>query len=160
MPQAGLAVVIAGMSGASAWKVEKIQVMAPGETVSVGGYDYTFEGAHAVAGPNYRAIRATFAVKRDGRPVTMLEPEKRTYAVERRQTTEAAIHTTFWGDLYAVIGDSKGAGGAFVTRIYFNPLVAWMWGGVLIMVTGGLISLTDRRHRVGAPVRRRKPAVA
>jgi cytochrome c-type biogenesis protein CcmF len=92
--------------------------------------------------------------------VVTLHPEKRTYSVERQQTTEAAIHTTFWGDLYAVIGDPSGTGGAFVTRIYFNPLVAWMWGGTLIMVIGGLVSLTDRRHRVGAPVRRRKPAAA
>ena len=43
--------------------------------------------------------------------------------------------------------------GAFVTRIYFNPLVVWMWIGTLVMVTGGAISLTDRRYRVGAPAR-------
>ena len=36
----------------------------------------------------------------------------------------------------------------------FNPLVGWMWAGVMIMVSGGLISLSDRRHRIGAPSRR------
>ena len=66
--------------------------------------------------------------------VVVLAPEKRTYPVEGRQTTEAAIHTTFRGDLYAVIGDAVADGGGYVTRIYFNPLVAWMWGGVTIMV--------------------------
>jgi cytochrome c-type biogenesis protein CcmF len=160
LAHAGLAVVIAGMTGAGVWKVERIQVMAPGETIRVAGFDYTFEGARVVSGPNYSAIRGSLAVHRDGHPVVTLHPEKRTYSVERQQTTEAAIHTTFWGDLYAVIGDPSGTGGAFVTRIYFNPLVAWMWGGTLIMVAGGLVSLTDRRHRVGAPVRRRKPAAA
>ncbi len=160
LAHAGLAVVIAGMTGAGVWKVERIQVMAPGETIRVAGFDYTFEGARVVSGPNYSAIRGSLAVHRDGHPVVTLRPEKRTYSVERQQTTEAAIHTTFWGDLYAVIGDPSGTDGAFVTRIYFNPLVAWMWGGTLIMVAGGLVSLTDRRHRVGAPVRRRKPAAA
>ena len=65
-----------------------------------------------------------------------------------------------WGDLYVVIGDPQGTAGAFVTRIYFNPLVAWMWAGLLIMVAGGVLSLTDRRYRVGAPMRRRQPAAA
>jgi cytochrome c-type biogenesis protein CcmF len=165
LAHAGLAVAIAGMTGAGVWKVESIQVLAPGESVTVGGYHYLFEGAERRRGPNYTALGGTFAVSRDGRPVTTLFPEKRTYPVERRQTTEAAIHTTFWGDLYAVIGDPAGNGGGYVTRIYFNPLVAWMWGGVSIMVVGGMLSLSDRRHRVGAPTRRRtvgraKPAPA
>jgi cytochrome c-type biogenesis protein CcmF len=139
--------------------------MKPGDTVTVGSYDYLFEGAERHPGPNYTAVAGRFSVSRDGRPVVVLTPEKRTYPVERRQTTEAAIHTTFWGDLYAVIGDPAGNDGGYVTRIYFNPLVAWMWGGVAIMVVGGLLSLTDRRHRVGAPARRRatgrvKPAPA
>ena len=90
---------------------------------------------------------------KNGRPVMTLVPEKRVYDVSQRPTTEAAIHTTFFGDLYAVIGDKDDSGG-FVTRIYFNPLVGWMWAGVMIMVFGGLISLSDRRHRVGAPMRR------
>ena len=160
LAHAGLAVAIAGMTGAGVWKVESIQVMAPGETVTVAGYDYRFDGAEHGQGPNYGILAGTFTVSRDGRPVVVLTPEKRTYPVEGRQTTEAAIHTTFWGDLYAVIGDPAGTGGGYVTRIYFNPLVAWMWGGVMIMVVGGVLSLTDRRHRVGAPTRRRASARA
>ena len=45
--------------------------------------------------------------------IETLFPEKRTYPVEGRQTTEAAIYTTFWGDLYAVIGDAAGDGGGY-----------------------------------------------
>ena len=66
-------------------------------------------------------------------------------------TTEAAIRPTFLGDLYAVIGDREEKSGGYVTRIYFNPLVPWMWVGAIFMVLGAAISLTDRRHRVGAP---------
>jgi len=83
---------------------------------------------------HYMVIRAEPSTTYYGRPVVVLAPEKRTYPVEGRQTTEAAIHTTFRGDLYAVIGDAVADGGGYVTRIYFNPLVAWMWGGVTIMV--------------------------
>jgi cytochrome c-type biogenesis protein CcmF len=64
------------------------------------------------------------------------------------------------GDLYAVIGDAEGGDGGFVTRLYFNPLVGWMWAGGLIMVLGGALSLSDRRHRIGAPARKAGVAAA
>ena len=45
-------------------------------------------------------------------------------------------------------------------RLYHNPLVLWIWGGAAIMALGGLVSLTDRRLRVGAPRPARLPARA
>ena len=80
-------------------------------------------------------------------------PEKRTYTVSRQPTTEAAIEPTFFGDLYAVIGDPDDKGG-YITRLYYNPLVPWMWAGALIMMLGAGVSLTDRRYRIGAPSKR------
>lgn len=156
----GLAVLVAGVVGSSAWKIEKIQVMTSGDTVTVAGYDFRFDGARDLQGPNYVATRGLFTVSRNGEKIVLLKPEKRLYPVQQRPTTEAAIHSTFLGDLYAVIGDAEGAPGHFVTRIYFNPLVPWIWGGILIMILGGLISLSDRRHRVGVPSRRRAVAAA
>ena len=156
----GLAITIAGMSGAGAWQTESVQAMKPGETVTVAGYDFTFDGAKDGQGPNYSIVRGTFLVTKNGQPVATLDPEKRVYTVTKRPTTEAAIHSTFWGDLYAVVGDKDKATGAYVTRIYFNPLVAWMWGGVLVMVGAGITSLTDRRHRIGAPAGRRVAGTA
>ena len=149
----GLAVVIVGITGSSAWKEEHIQVMKPGETVRVAGYDYTFLGAREAEGPNYIATVGSFGVARDGREITRLEAEKRVYPVEGRPSTEAAIHTMVSGDLYAVIGDED-KGGGYVTRLYFNPLVAWIWGGSALLVLGALVSLSDRRHRIGAPARK------
>ncbi|NQU57321.1 MAG: cytochrome c biogenesis protein CcsA, partial [Rhodospirillales bacterium] len=156
----GMAITIAGMAGAGGWKVESIQVMKPGETVNVAGYDYTFKGARQAQGPNYTIIEGIFQVTKDGRDVTTLKAEKRNYPVRQMPTTEAAIYSMISGDLYAVIGDPDGNEGGFVTRIYFNPLIAWMWVGSLVMVFGGVISISDRRYRIGAPARRaRKPAV-
>ena len=147
----GLALSIIGMAGAGTWTVESIQVMKPNDTVAVSGYDFTFKGAQPSRGPNYSAIMGHFSVRRNGHHITNLVAEKRFYYVSQQPTTEAAIHTTLAGDLYAVIGDAGGSDGAFITRLYFNPLVIWMWIGVLIMVTGGAVSLSDRRHRIGPP---------
>jgi len=62
-------------------------------------------------------------------------------------------------DLYAVLGDEQ-AGGGHSIRLYFNPLVRFIWLGALIMFTGGAVSLSDRRLRVGAPIRARSRIAA
>ena len=98
-------------------------------------------------------IEGKFEVTKDDKLVTVLRAEKRNYPVRQMPTTEAAIHSLFSGDLYAVIGEPEGNDGKFVTRLYFNPLVAWMWAGSLIMAFGAFISISDRRYRVGAPSR-------
>ncbi|MGY9002356.1 MAG: heme lyase CcmF/NrfE family subunit, partial [Rhodospirillales bacterium] len=158
MAHFGVAIAIAGITGAGAWKVESVQVMKPGEKVTVSGYEYEFKGASSLQGPNYTISRALFIVRKDGKVFTSMEPEKRFYPVQNMPTTEAAIHSTLWGDLYVVVGDPQGTDGGFVTRIYFNPLVIWMWVGGLLMMSGGFLSLTDRRYRIGAPTRRQARA--
>ena len=170
----GVGIFIAGVTASSAWQTEKVQLVRPGETVDVAGYNFTFKGAVEEQGPNYVARRGTFEVTRNGRPVATLYPAKRFYPVQRQTTTEAAIHTLWIADLYAVIGDpdegsrENGAAafpsrndGAWAARLYYNPLVPWIWLGAIIMAFGGGLSLTDRRHRVGAPVPARpRPAPA
>jgi len=159
LAHSGLAVAIAGMTASAAWQGEVVRVMKPGEVAELGGYSYRLEGVETLRGPNYTSETATFAVQRDGRAVARLTPEKRRYDVQRRETTEAAIHTTGLADLYAVIGDPDGRGG-WTVRLYHEPLVPWIWAGALLMVAGGAVSLSDRRLRVGAPSRRRKAAPA
>jgi len=154
----GLALAIAGMTGAGSWKVESIQTMKPGEMVNVGGYEFTFNGAEQSKGPNYDIVTGKFTARKDGKVVTEMLAEKRAYRVRSMPTTEAAIHTMISGDLYAVIGDPEGNEGAYVTRLYFNPLVVWMWIGAIVMVLGGAVSVTDVRHRIGVPHRRRSAA--
>ncbi|MFA6022089.1 MAG: cytochrome c-type biogenesis CcmF C-terminal domain-containing protein, partial [Rhodospirillales bacterium] len=157
LTHAGLAVFIAGMTASSAWKEESVQSQKIGETVTVAGYAFTLKTVQDVQGPNYIASRGTFEVTKDGAHFAVMQPQKRTYKMPPMPTTEAAIETTFLGDVYAVVGDASSDGG-YVTRLYFNPLVVWMWFGTGMMVFGGLVSLSDRRHRVGAPTRAHVPA--
>ena len=150
---AGAGMVIIGIVGSTAWQEEKLQVMRQGESVSVGAYEIKFEGATPVAGPNYDAVRGNFRVSRNGAEVAVMQPEARNYKDPPMDTTEAAIRTGWRGDLYAVIGDPTGDG-SWSTRFYEKPLIHWIWIGALAMVFGGFVSLSDRRHRVGAPARR------
>ena len=152
---AGLAVVVAGIVASQAWQTERIELIHAGDEIDVAGYTFTFGGVREIRGPNYTAQRGEFVVTRDGRPVALLYPEKRFYPVKQQPTTEAAIHTTWMADLYAVIGEPDGSGGWSV-RLYHNPLVPWIWLGAVVMVLGGAVSLTDRRLRIGAPARRKR----
>lgn len=93
-----------------------------------------------------------FTVTRGGKAVTELTPSKREFTVERSGTTEAGIHASWRGDLYAVLGDQL-KDGAYSVRLYFNPLVRFIWLGAVVMFVGGGVSLSDRRLRVGAPKR-------
>ena len=117
-----------------------------------------FDGVAPAQGPNYSAERATFTVFRDGEQIAVMQPEKRFYPVSATQTTEAAIRTTLMADLYVVIGDQTVGQDIWAVRMYHNPLVPWIWFGSLMMFGAGLVSLSDRRHRVGAPTRARAPA--
>ncbi|MFO1060780.1 MAG: heme lyase CcmF/NrfE family subunit [Dongiaceae bacterium] len=157
LAHAGLAVAILGITGASAWKGEVIRIMHPGESVSLAGVDYRFDGVEPAVGANYRVERGRFTASRDGRTIAVLTPERRFYPVQQQTTTGAALHTTLLNDLYAVLGEPDGKGG-WTVRIYDQPLVPLLWIGFLIMALGGVVSLSDRRLRVGAPQRARRAA--
>jgi cytochrome c-type biogenesis protein CcmF len=148
----GLAVAIIGMTGSTAWRSESVKAMKIGDTVTLGDFVYRFDGVEPAKGPNYLAERATFSVSRDGKPYTVLHPERRQYEVQEMPTTEAAIESSVRGDIYAVIGDRAGPQ-SWAVRIYHQPLVPWIWVGGVLMALGGVVSLSDRRYRIGVPNR-------
>jgi cytochrome c-type biogenesis protein CcmF len=150
----GLALVVLGIVASETWQVEAIQTMRPGDRVGVGPYVFAFEGVADAEGENYKALRGRFVVTQGGRQVASMEPEQRRFTHPPMTTTEAAILPNLARDLYATVGDPDSAGG-YGTRLYFKPLVSWIWLGALVMAFGGALSLTDRRFRVGAPTRRR-----
>jgi cytochrome c-type biogenesis protein CcmF len=151
LAHAGLGVTIAGIAGMSQAS-EKIVLLHPGEAATVAGYEWRLQSLGDRDGPNYAARVATVTVSRDGQPVVTLKPERRSFPVQQITTTEAKISTNGFRDLYAVLGDERDGGA--IMRLHVNPLAPWIWLGALVMAMGGLLSLSDRRLRVGAPVRR------
>ncbi len=164
LAHAGLAVVMLGMIGSSAWKSEQVVFVEPGSEVSIAGYDVRFEGVKRGPGVNWVADTATLIVRRNGAEVTRLYPERRFYPVAGSSTTESAILSRPSGDLYASISEPSSeeakAAGRWTLRILFEPLVGFLWLGGAMLIGGGLLSLSDRRLRVGAPRRRAAPAAA
>ena len=68
-------------------------------------------------------------------------------------TTEAAIETYGFSQLYLQLGEASGDNGR-VVRAWYKPYVTLIWLGAVVMALAGFLSLSDRRLRVGAPRRR------
>jgi cytochrome c-type biogenesis protein CcmF len=151
----GLAVSVLGVATVTNYQVERDLRMAPGDTTQIGGRQVRFVGVHNVPGPNYRAVQGDFELSRgDAAPLTM-HPEKRDYFSSGQPMTSAAIDTTPLRDIYVSLGEPLD-GGAWAVRVYYKPLVSWIWAGGLLMALGGLTAAADRRYRMqrrnpGAP---------
>ena len=155
----GLAITVIGVAALTAWQTEDIRVMQIGDSFEHDGYTIALGEVHEAQGPNYLSTMATMTVSRDGREVATLHPEKRVYPVAGMPTTEAAIDSGLFRDVYLVIGDPQ-QGGGWAVRTYVKPFANWIWAGCIIMGVGGLFSLSDRRYRVAAGARRQAAAPA
>lgn len=149
----GVAAFIVGVTMVKGFETERDVKMEPGDTVSVGGYDFRFIGVREEKGPNYVALAGDVELSRDGKVLRHLNPQKRNYFSSAMPMTEAAIDTGFTRDVYVSLGepiDKNQPEGAWAVRVYHKPFVDWIWWGCLMMAAGGLLAASDRRYRVRA----------
>ncbi|MFL4989110.1 MAG: heme lyase CcmF/NrfE family subunit [Microvirga sp.] len=149
----GLGVSLLGIVCETQWGAERIASVKPGQTLELRGYELRFDGLEERQGPNYRELAGRFTVSRNGETIAVMEPAKRSFPARENATTEAALMTRGFSQLYLSLGD-PGSDGAINVRLYHKPLVLLIWLGAVVMALGGALSLSDRRLRVGAP----KPA--
>jgi len=154
----GIAVTLLGVVSAGTWASERIVGLKPSHTVSLSGFDLTFDGLVQRSGPNYRELVGKFTVRRGSVPIATMEPAKRSFESRGTTTTEAALLTRGFSQLYLSLGDVNDDGSVAI-RLYYKPLVLLIWIGAIVMMLGGALSLSDRRLRIGAPRPAAKPAV-
>ncbi|MDT8399115.1 MAG: heme lyase CcmF/NrfE family subunit [Pseudomonadales bacterium] len=142
----GMAVIILGVSLTSQYSVEKDVLMAPGDSLTIGRYEFVFEGSVKEPGPNYEADVGTLRVLKNGAQYLTMHPEKRRYYARGDFQTEADINVGLFRDLFTALGDPREAG-AWVVRIHVKPFVFWIWMGAFLMAMGGVVAITDRRYR-------------
>jgi cytochrome c-type biogenesis protein CcmF len=156
LAHAGLGVALIGVVCETTWNSEYIGTMRPGDLIPLAGYELKLDGISQRQGPNYREQVATFTVNLGGGDkLAVMTPSKRNFTSRGASTTEAALLARGFSQLYVSLGDTTADGGITV-RIYHKPLVLLIWFGPVLMAFGGVLSLSDRRLRVGAP----KPARA
>ena len=159
----GIAVFIVGVTMVGAYQAEKDVKMEVGDTVSVGGYTFRFNGVRPAQGPNYRALVGDIDLVSEDRTIRKMFPEKRFYVASSMPMTEAAIDTGLLRDVYVSLGepiDKARPDAAWAVRVYYKPFVDWIWGGCVLMALGGLVAMTDRRYRVKAAAHSPAPPVS
>jgi cytochrome c-type biogenesis protein CcmF len=152
---AGLGIALIGIVCETTWNSEYIGTMKPNDVTKLAGYELKLDGLSQRQGPNFRELLASFSVSLDGEKLSTMTPSKRSFTTRGASTTEAALLSRGASQLYVSLGDATADGGITV-RIYHKPLVLLIWFGPVLMAFGGMLSLSDRRLRVGAP----KPAKA
>lgn len=155
----GMAITVAGVS-ATAFDLELIDTVKIGGTLPLGRYQITLEKVEQQQGPNYVADNATIVVREAGNIVATMHPQRRFFTLQQQTTSQTAIRTGIGADLYVALGDPADAT-TWTIRAFWKPLVSWIWFGALVMAFGGVVSLSDRRWRLGVAQRlRRAPTQA
>ena len=137
----GLGFLILGITGSSVWQEEKIVRLKVLETTKINKYNILFKEIKEIKDQNFLAIRGNFVVYNNkNKVIAKLSPENRYYPVTKNFTTEASIHSNIVRDFYIVLGEGRFNDG-WIVRIYYNPLVMWIWIGVFTIFAGGIISM-------------------
>ncbi len=158
---AGIAFFIVGITLTSLYNQEKDLRMAPGDSYSVAGYNFQFNGVKVQDIANYRSTKGSFTVTTETDDFQVeLQPEKRIYRVQQMPMTEAAIDAGFTRDLFIALGEPLDEKGAWAVRIYYKPFIRWIWLGAIIMSVGGLFAAGDRRYRQRSRVRGKSSVAA
>ena len=144
----GIALFVVGITLTSVYSIERDVRMAPGDTVDMFGYIFSFQGVTQAEGPNYTAQQGHLTVSHDGKTVAELSPQKRVYRVQTMPMTEAAIDAGVFRDLFVAIGEPLGEQGAWSLRVYYKAFIRWIWMGGVFMGVGGLLGASDRRYRM------------
>ena len=136
----GVGILILGITASSTWQEEKITKMKVNDEIKIKNYIIFLKNMSEIKGKNYVALQGNFTVyDKNKNIITELKPENRFYPVTNNFTTEASIHSTIVRDLYIVLGEGNLKDG-WVVRIYYNPLVMWIWVGAFIIFLGGLLT--------------------
>ena len=139
----GIGLLILGITGSSVWQKENIVRMKVNDETTIHNYNIVFKEINRVKGANYLALQGNFWIYNNKKNIiAKLKPENRFYPVSNNSTTEASIHTNLLRDLYIVLGDGDINNG-WIIRIYYNPLVIWIWIGSITIFFGGLFSIKN-----------------
>ncbi len=148
----GLVVVIIGITLTSHYSDEQDRLVKVGEKVSVRQYDFELQRLDRADGSNYISTRGTIQVYKNGKPLRVMYPEKRIYTVSGTPISEVALRASLIDDLYIAMAEER-AENAWAIRLYVKPFVRWIWLGGVIISIAAVLSIFDRRYRIGRRLR-------
>jgi cytochrome c-type biogenesis protein CcmF len=136
----GIVVMFVGIAG-GAFNQSHEQTMGYGDEMRMGPYRLVCESYTQDSNANYDTDFALMDVYKNGKKLMQLAPEKRFYHASETYSTMVALHSTLQGDLYVIFMGRDTASNKPIIKAFLNPLIAWIWIGVLIVIAGTLFAL-------------------
>jgi cytochrome c-type biogenesis protein CcmF len=147
----GIVLLFIGIAG-GAFNQSHEQEMGSGDTMKIGPYTLLCKTYTQDSNANYDTEYALLDVSRRGKPVTQLAPERRFYKASEQSSTMVALHSTLANDLYVIYEGRNPDTDRPIIKVFLNPLMNWIWIGVLIVVAGTLLALVPSLARAPARV--------
>jgi cytochrome c-type biogenesis protein CcmF len=135
--------------------------MGFGDQVSLGPYTFVCQSYTQDDTPNSSNEWAIINVFRGGTQITTLYPERRFFKASGQPQTLPRIYPSYRedlflvNDLYVVYEGKNETTGRPIIKVHLNPMVPWIWTGLIVMVFGTVIALVPNT----APLRLPAPAV-
>ena len=157
----GMALIFIGVLGTPMNRSAEKE-MGYGDKIEIGPYTLTSRSYTQEETPNYSGDKAIIEVTEGGKPVTTLYPESRMFTATQQPQHLPSVHSMLSGDLYVVFEGKNPETGRPIIKAHLNPLVPWLWLGVLVMLLGTVLALFPNAPpiRAAAPAAVRLPVPA
>jgi cytochrome c-type biogenesis protein CcmF len=145
----GMVCLFVGITGSSAFKVERIETLGKGESLIIKDYQLRFESFSSYPTQDKHVTTATLSVSRGGKKIGILRPEKNFYVNQEQPVTEVAVRSTLKEDLYVILSQYNQDDDSATFKVVISPLIMWMWLGGFILVGGTILAMwPDKRERL------------
>ena len=141
----GMVCLFVGITGSSAFKVEKVETIRKGESFTIKDYQLELVSVDSYPTQNKYITSATLAVYRGGKKIASLRPEKNFYTNQEQTLTEVALRSTLKEDLYVILTQYSQDGSA-TFKVVISPLIMWMWLGGVVLVGGTILAMWPGRR--------------
>ncbi len=148
----GVVIVVVGLAG-SAFNRSEESELGLHSKLNIGPYTLDCVGFTQDTNPNYDSEYALLDVYKGGKRLFQITPEKRVYLASQQPQTMVAIHSVPGWDLYVVYEGMNPDTGQPVIKAFLNPLVSWIWAGVIFIVFGTFIALAPSATPATAALR-------
>ncbi len=138
----GVGIMIIGITFSSIFQTKNNFTIQTGEIVNSGQYSLQLKNLKIEEKNNFQELLGIFLLHKKNEFLTTIKSSKRYYYVSKVITTEAGIYHDWFQDFYLVLGNEKN--NKWSITIYHNPLVSFIWIGVMIMIFSGMVGILKK----------------
>ena len=138
----GVGLMIIGITYSSIFQEEYNFNIKVGDEININNQLFEFNDIKIFEEKNYQSLKAIFSIKEKDNFIKFIKPGKNFYPVSKMITTEAGIYHDWLKDIYIILGSEND--NLWFVKVYINPLVSFIWIGVLIMIFSTIVAVLKK----------------